>query len=310
MRERRPWGSTDVRHGRGRAFTRFSRARRNRRTVQRAARPAGQVLGPMLKTALSFGLAAATIAGAVLGVGYGWEALSSCEKLQIKDVEVVGNQRAASAEILTYAGLHVGDSILRIDLDATAAGLRRHPWIDRVTIKRRLPDHVTIEVSEHEPRILVSVGEIYVANERGELFKHMSPRDGLQLPVMTGLDRDVAAREPKRAAEIVRRAIELGAVLERDASELGRVDELHWDDVLGWSAVLVPQALRAEPYTLHLGREPEQRLDVALTTVRRLRQLNQRASVVFADAAKNPSFVHVRVPRGSSNAETLIATAR
>lgn len=295
---------------------RSRRSRRNRRTgkrrSERIARPA---LAAGLRSALSTILAVAAFVGAGVGAHFGWQALCNSSRLRIRGIDVKGNVRARPEDLHAYAGIELGDSILRADLDAAALSLRRHPWVQSARVYRRLPDRVTIELEEHTARLLVSIGEVYLANEEGVLFKRLAAGDGLGLPVVTGLEGD-EGDEVAAAAEQVRDAIRLADAAEAQAAAFGRLEELHWDADLGWSIVTRPKPSNA-PLRLHLGREPEQRVRLAVEALRRLDVIGTEPAVLWADGVKNPGRVHVR-PRSATgegqksagNQETLIATAR
>jgi cell division protein FtsQ len=264
---------------------------------------------------LSTILAVAAFVGAGLGTHFGWQALCNSSRLRIRGIDVQGNVRVRPQDLHAYAGIELGDSILRADLDAAALSLRRHPWVRSARVHRSLPDRVTIELEEHTARLLVSIGEVYLANEEGVLFKRLAAGDGLGLPVVTGLEGD-EGDEVAAAAEQVRDAISLADAVEAQAAVFGRLEELRWDADLGWSVVTRPEP-SSGPLRLHLGREPVQRVRLAVEALRRLDTIGTEPAVVWADGMKNPGRVHVR-PRSANgegqqsagNQETLIATAR
>lgn len=292
------------------------RPRRNRRTgTHRAVRATRPASTGRLRRVLSAMLAVAAFAGAGVGAHFGWQALCESSRLRIRGLDVKGNVRVQPRDLYRYAGIEIGDSILRADLDAAALSLRRHPWVRSARVYRRLPDRVTIELEEHIARLFVAIGDVYLASEEGRLFKRLSAGDDLELPVVTGLEgdeRDEAAAVAKR----VRDAISLADAVEANSAVLGRLDELHWDADLGWSIVTRPEGYGA-PLRLHLGREPNERIRVAVGALRRLGALRIEPAVVWADGVKNPGRVHVRPRFGNEvgrestgNQETLIAKAR
>jgi cell division protein FtsQ len=264
---------------------------------------------------LSALLAVAAFIGAGVGAHFGWQALCESSRLQIRGIDVVGNVRARPPELSAYAGLGLGDSILRADLDAAALSLRRHPWVSEARVYRRLPDRVTMELSEHSARLLVSMGDIYVANAEGHLFKRLAAGDQLVLPVVTGIEAD-ENDEAAAVAQQVRDAIHLADGLEADGAILGHLEELHWDTDLGWSVVTRPERSR-HPIRFHLGRQPEERIAMAARALRRLAKLRIEPAVIWADGNKRPGRVHVQLRaadggelESDGNQETLIAKAR
>lgn len=275
---------------------------------------------PVFRIIASWLAAVATLAGVVLGGRYGVELLARSGTFAVKRIEVSGTVRALEPDILAYAGVKLGDAMLALDLDDIAMSLRRHPWVDSATVKRRLPDKVTIEIIEHDPAMVVALGsdagggvvDLYVANHRGELVKRKTPDDRLDVPVLTGLSRDAANREGDAVPARVREAIEVAQVVQTRVSALGRVDELHWDDALGWS--VVTRVTGAHAMTTHLGREPRQALDVAAVTLARLTALGSAPRVIWADAPVGRRFIQARIEAparpDATSVNPLIATAR
>jgi len=286
------------------------RRRRNRRTTTRPPRLRGDV-GRRIVGALSWVFGALALVGAATGLYFGWNALRDTGRLQVQSIEVRGAQRANWNELRAYTGIAVGDPILDVDLDGAALGLRRHPWIESATVRRRLPDKITLDLVEHQPAILVSVGEVYIANPEGEIFKRLDAQDGIATPMITGLRREDTANHPVETAAVIRDGIALAAAAGAPDVEgrLGRLEELHWDRDLGWS--IVCSVGRRPPRTIHLGRDPVPRLDIALAAVRRLDALHRVPRVIWADGTKHPRRVQVAFGRAvdSKDPPTLIAKA-
>jgi len=278
-------------------------SKRNRRHLARSTAPGGTNLkiGPVARIIASWLAAVATIAGVALGGRYGWEALAHFDKLAVKKIEVTGSVRALEPDVLAYAGVKLGDAMLNLDLDDIAMSLRRHPWIDQATVKRRLPDKVTIDIVEHEPAMIVALGseagagvvDLYVANVRGELVKRATSDDHLDLPVLTGLSRELAARDGDAVHATVRDAAALAASAQKEASALGRVDEVRWDEALGWS--LVTRITGSRAMTVHLGHDTHRALAVAVTTLARLSGLAATPRVIWADTPVGRTFIQARL---------------
>jgi hypothetical protein len=156
------------------------------------------------------------------------------------------------------------------------------------------------------------VVDLYVANRRGELVKRQSAEDKLDVPVLTGLSREAAARDAESLHARVREAAEVTHLVQRRVNALGRVDELHWDDALGWS--VVTRVIGAHAMPTPLGRDPGPALDAAATALARLTALGAAPRVIWADAPIGRSFIQARIEAPARNdvdsANDLLATAR
>jgi cell division protein FtsQ len=255
-----------------------------------------------------FGLLA--LAGGGTGVMFGWRALCESERLQIRAVDVKGNHRVRSAEIHAYTNIGVGDSILRADLDGAALSLRRHPWIATARVQRQLPDRIMIAIEEHEATLVVALGELYLANASGELFKKLSADDGVVLPVLTGIARERVMQDPAEVAISIGDAIALHNSLLASGRALGALQELHWDDDLGWSVVTQPET--GGPHlTVHLGFAAEERVPLAVAGLAGLQASGRRPRVVWADG-RTRERIHIQLlgDVGESKNRTLMAQAR
>jgi cell division protein FtsQ len=291
--------------------------RRNRRTssritpISKAARAGTSSLIKSIINSVPYLIGIAAFAGGVIGVHYGWEALTNSARLAIRTVEITGNERVRREEVAAYTGIQVGDPILRADLDQAALLLRRHPWVRAAHVQRRLPDRVQVSITENAPAIVLALGELYLANKDGQVFKRLTVEDRVVLPVVTGLGREELADAPELGTARTRVAIELGAAVQADAATFGRLEELHWDRDLGWSIVTQPSATRASGMRLHLGLDPLPRVKTASAALARLKQDNLEPEVLWADGLKNPSRVQARLRNQATDRDTtFIAKAR
>ncbi len=286
----------------------WRRARRNRRTEERRRVETAGTRWASLGWAAVLALVAAV--GALAGIHYGLEAVRSTPRLRVSAVEVLGHSRASVREVLAYAGVQVGDPILDVDLDRVALAVRRHPWVKTAQVRRALPDHIVIRVSEHEPALLVALGELYVAADDGAVFKRSTLADGLALPVVTGIARD-SVDGSDHAAERVRAALSLAKAFAKDGAGLGRLEELHWDADLGWS-VVVRRTHSGALLDVRLGTSPETRIALAATALKALDFGGLAPKIIWADGRTHAGRVHVALDTNSNSTavQTLIAKAR
>lgn len=73
----------------------------------------------------------------------------------------------------------VGRNLLRLELSEVRARLAEHPWVDRVTVEKRLPDRLRIDVVEKRPVALLrgDAGLSYLA-EDGRTIAAYDPMRG------------------------------------------------------------------------------------------------------------------------------------
>lgn len=110
--------------------------------------------------------------------------------LGIRHAEVVGAKRVSHEEVIDLAGIVMGDNLLAVNTVDVARRIKKEPWIERVRVRRRLPDRVVIEVVEREAAAIVNLDALYLVDAKGVLFKRYSREDGLDLPIITGFQRE------------------------------------------------------------------------------------------------------------------------
>jgi hypothetical protein len=205
--------------------------------------------------------------GVIAGVGFGFKSrLAKAEALSLEKIEIHGNTRAAKEQLVALAGVHAGQNLLSIDPEEVAAGVARHPWVKSAHAERRFPRELSIGVVEHDPRLLVALGNVYYANAEGEIVKRQAPGEHESLPLVTGLSRAEVERGDGRAQARLRDAIgflaDLRAVTGAGPAE---VDEIHLDSVQGLSFVPAGDTIQ-----VHVGRPPYKEKLEKLEEVRRV----------------------------------------
>jgi len=70
--------------------------------------------------------------------------------VDLREVVISGNHRAAATDLLSLSGLHRGQSLLVTSLARVRENLLAHPWVKDTTLGRRLPHTLTIRVEERE----------------------------------------------------------------------------------------------------------------------------------------------------------------
>jgi cell division protein FtsQ len=208
---------------------------RNRKLPQRRplrARLSGvpQIVGRALARALRRGATALLVAAAGLALGAGAVAgarwLRTTPRFALRDVEVSGNQRVATDEILRRAGLAPGRNLFTVAVREVEAAVRRSPWIAEVEARRRLPDALSIRVVERQPAAVVLVeGGMYLADAAGKLFKRAASAEAAGLIVVSGLPRRLFAERPELAAALVQRGLAVVALWR--AHERPAIGEVH-----------------------------------------------------------------------------------
>ena len=120
--------------------------------------------------------------------------ITQCDYFAVTRIRVNGLERITKTEILDTAGIQEQDNILQINLHLVRKRLMAHPWIDTVDIKRIIPKELAITITEHHPMAIVDIGDDFLIDDQGRIFKKLSQRDPRNLPLVTGLELDDITR--------------------------------------------------------------------------------------------------------------------
>ncbi len=100
---------------------------------------------------------------------YRW--VTSSDFFALKRVEVQGIERLEYDQIIALSGLMAGLNCLGLNMSEMEEQLLAEPWIEKVSVKRLLPDAFRITVSERRPAFLIrSEGKLYYADVQGRVI--------------------------------------------------------------------------------------------------------------------------------------------
>ncbi len=205
--------------------------------VAKLAENAGGFLRRSMKVFLAIltTLAAVSLLGA--GVLVAYMALSKSDFFTVKKIVISGINQVSRQEILKAAGL-AEDALVRIwsfEPEKAEENLRAIAWLDTVEVDRQMPDTVTIKVTEHQPRLLISLGRLYYLNESGEPFKELAPGENPKLPIVSGFGTDELLSPSPSMRTAIGEIFTLVEVLSKrnDEFRLANISEINYDMVRG-----------------------------------------------------------------------------
>lgn len=236
----------------------------------------------------------------VVAVGAGAVALGrlverhvrTSEAFAVAEIELEGHVRLTREEILEQAGLAVGANVFDRSPEEAEAALAGHPWIAEATVTRRLPGSYRVEVRERRAVALLALGDVFLVSEDGAVFKPVEEGDPIDLPVITGIERERFRRDRAFRTSIVLEAVALlhdyrGAGL-REREPIG---ELHVERDDGLSLYVGVDATY-----VRLGHGPfRAKLQRLRTVLDELAERGARARYVYLDNERRPDRVTVRV---------------
>jgi cell division protein FtsQ len=146
-----------------------------------------KIFGPIL---LGFKLTTA-IAGVAVVTGFFilvHDLLTQSEYFAADELTIGGTRRLTKEQVIRQARVARGDNILAVNLSLVRKRLLAQPWIAEAEVGREIPSGLRIRIVEHSPLAVVEVGQKFLINRQGVVFKAWEAGDPVDLPVITGLD--------------------------------------------------------------------------------------------------------------------------
>jgi cell division protein FtsQ len=122
------------------------------------------------------------------------DVLMDADSFPVEQIKITGAGRLSRDTIARRAGVRRGDNILAVNLSKVRKRLISHPWIAKAQVRRNIPAGLSIRIREHQGLAIVDLGDKFLLNHEGRLFKAYQPgTDPGDLPVIQGLSAsDVA----------------------------------------------------------------------------------------------------------------------
>jgi cell division protein FtsQ len=242
----------------------------------------------IVRTVLGVSLAASIAAGlAWTGRRY----MTTSPRFGVADIVVVGNERRAKEDIVAESGITLGDNVFTTDLDAVRAKVLADPWLAEVSLARRLPGTVLVQVVERKAAALVALGDTMLVTGDGAPFKKIEPGDPIDLPIITGIRPESLTEDRPGTLRTIRRAMDLAAEYDRGLGRRLPLEEVHVDPAGSFALVVGKAGLE-----LFLGGAPfHRKLEQAARVVAELDVRGAKADAILLDNDARPERVTVRM---------------
>jgi len=213
-----------------------------------------RLLGPLATAALLVG-APAALAGWVL----------TTPRFALREIAIAGTERVPVGWVERAVAPFRGEHLLTLRLGRVEAAVAGHPWIASVSIAKRLPDGLAVEIAERRPAVLVpaprgEAGGPWLADAEGRPIVRATEGEAEGLIAVVPSPWDGGGEGSRRVAAVPA-ALELAREIARTepvwAAGLERLESLGDGDFRVWTAALPFPALveggRLEPAAERLG---------------------------------------------------------
>lgn len=105
----------------------------------------------------------------------------------IKEITVSGNNRIEAKDIVSLSGIQTGENMFRFLKIKAKEKIKQNPYIEEVSIRRKIDGIIQIKVIEREPTYMLSAEEKFVyINNQGYMLEESTEK--LDKPVITGYE--------------------------------------------------------------------------------------------------------------------------
>ncbi|MDD2337965.1 MAG: FtsQ-type POTRA domain-containing protein [Geobacteraceae bacterium] len=165
-----------------------------------------------------------------------YEIFADATFFKLERIEVPRLQQLSQDEIVSLAGVKLGESLLKIDLQHVAEQLEKNPWVEKLKVRRRFPGTLSIEITERVPVAVVNMGYLYYLDSKGEIFKPLTEGDRLDYPVLTGISEEDLLKDADGTKIMLTAALGLMEMLKKGTVfRLSDISEIHLDKGYGYT---------------------------------------------------------------------------
>lgn len=193
-------------------------------------------IGATLKKLLRVSLRLSPFIGLLGILGLGYWGLTSSPYFRVRTITVEGVKRVSSDEIRNALAFLHGQNIFAVDRDAAILAVKHFSWIKTIQIKWELPQSIRVIASEYDLKALVLLGQLYLVDADGDIFKRASVEETAGKPIITGIDRQTFLKDPKTGREQIQRALSLIHLYSKN--ERPALSEIHLGQPNGFTMYL------------------------------------------------------------------------
>ena len=118
----------------------------------------------------------------------------------IKEIVVENNERVSTEEIISLIQLK-DKNIFSINTKNINKKLAENAYIENVSLKRNLPNKITLNIEERKIKYMIQLGEAYVyINNQGYILEKSS--ESREVPILVGIVTDVSNFQPGNRLDV------------------------------------------------------------------------------------------------------------
>lgn len=105
----------------------------------------------------------------------------------ITDIQVINNNQVSSDTIISLSQIQIGQNIFKFTNSSVIYNIKENAYIENVTIHRKLPNTIQIEIEERSPKYSVDfMGKYAYINTQGYILE--ITEDSKNMPIIRGIN--------------------------------------------------------------------------------------------------------------------------
>jgi cell division protein FtsQ len=118
---------------------------------------------------------------------FGHDLLTQCSYFECEHLIIEGAERLSEKQVKEEAGIEDRMNILSLNLSVARKKLLGHPWIEQAQVGREFPNTIFIRITEHKPLAILDLGDKFILNTKGLIFKRLESDELENIPIVSGL---------------------------------------------------------------------------------------------------------------------------
>lgn len=209
--------------------------------------------------------------------------------LNITVIEVEGTNLCDNKDIINNCDIDMGENILRINKKEIIYNLReKFPYIDTVSLSRKLPNKIIIKITEREPVGMIAyMGSYVIVDKDGNALEVVDINSNRGLAVIEGVKSNrfqlgqlLPADNPEKfqlAVDIIKLLIKYNLLYKVSVIDVGNIENIHV--VLGNNVVANISGRDNTEYKINYLNEIIKRIGL------------DRKGYINFEAGQNPIFI-------------------
>lgn len=103
----------------------------------------------------------------------------------VKQINTIGNSKITTEELISLSGIELDQNTFKVQTSKVTQAIKQNAYIETVSVRRKLPNIVEIQIQERTPTFMLTFANAYVyLNNQGYLLE--VSQNKIDVPIITG----------------------------------------------------------------------------------------------------------------------------